>query len=74
VVENGVVKAVQVKRGISNDSHVEVTEGVTEGMEVVSGTYRAINRELEDGSKVRVEEPKKQPGKPKGKAHERERH
>jgi len=66
VVENGVVKAVQVKRGISNDSHVEVTEGVTEGMEVVSGTYRAINRELEDGSKVRVEEPKKQPGKPKG--------
>jgi HlyD family secretion protein len=66
VVENGVAKAVQVKRGISNDSHVEVTEGVTEGMEVVSGTYRAINRELEDGSKVRVEEPKKQPGKPKG--------
>jgi HlyD family secretion protein len=66
VVENGVVKAVQVKRGISNDSHVEVTEGVTEGMDVVSGTYRAINRELEDGSKVRVEEPKKQPGKPKG--------
>lgn len=66
VVENGVVKAVQVKRGISNDSHVEITEGVTEGMEVVSGTYRAINRELEDGSKVRVDEPKKQPGKPKG--------
>jgi hypothetical protein len=26
---------------------------------VVSGSYKAINRELEDGSKVRVEEPKK---------------
>jgi HlyD family secretion protein len=66
VVENGVAKAVNVKRGISNDTHVEITEGVPEGAEVVSGSYKAINRELEDGAKVRVEEPKKQPGKPKG--------
>jgi hypothetical protein len=39
---------------------------VTEGMEVVSGSYKAINRELEDGAKVRIEEPKKPAGKPKG--------
>lgn len=66
VVDNGVVKAVPVKRGISNDSHVEITEGIEENAQVVSGSYRAINRELEDGSKVRVEEPKKEPGKPAG--------
>ena len=66
VVENGVAKAVPVKRGISNDSHVEITEGVSEGVEVISGSYKSINRELEDGSKVRVEEPKKPGGKPKG--------
>jgi HlyD family secretion protein len=66
VVDKGVVKAVPVKRGISNDTHVEISEGVTDSMEVVSGSYKAINRELEDGSKVRVEETKKQPGKPKG--------
>lgn len=66
VVDNGVVKAVSVKRGISNDTHVEIIEGATEGMDVVSGSYKAINRELEDGTKVRVEEPKKQPGKAKG--------
>jgi HlyD family secretion protein len=65
-VDNGVVKAVPVKRGISNDTYVEITEGVTEGMEVVSGSYKAINRELEDGAKVRVEEQKKQQAKPKG--------
>ena len=59
VVENGVVKAVPVKRGISNDSHVEIVEGVAEGAEVVSGSYKAINRELEDGAKVRIEEQKK---------------
>jgi HlyD family secretion protein len=65
VVENSVVKAMPVKRGISNDAYVEVSEGVSEGADVVSGSYKAINRELEDGSKVRVEEPKKQPTKPK---------
>ena len=59
VIENGAVKAVPVKRGISNDSHVEIVEGLSEGAEVVSGSYKAINRELEDGAKVRVEEQKK---------------
>jgi len=58
VVDDGVAKAVSVKRGISNDSHVEIVEGVEEGMKVVSGSYKAINRELEDGAKVRVKEPK----------------
>jgi HlyD family secretion protein len=59
VVENGVAKAVPVKRGISDDAFTEITEGIDEGTQVVSGTYKAINRELEDGAKVRIEEPKK---------------
>jgi len=63
VVEGGVVKAVPVKRGISNDAYVEITDGVSEGVEVVSGSYKAINRELEDGAKVRVEEQKKMAGR-----------
>lgn len=66
VLDKGVVKAVPVKRGISNDSHVEVVEGLSEGAEVVSGSYKAINRELEDGAKVRVEEPKKMGPQKKG--------
>lgn len=59
VIENNVVKAIPVQRGISNDTYVEVTEGIKEDMLVVSGSYKAINRELEDGSKVKIEEPKK---------------
>jgi HlyD family secretion protein len=59
VVEGNVVKAIPVKRGISDEAYVEITEGIKEDMQVVSGTYKAINRELEDGSKVRIEEPKK---------------
>lgn len=65
-VENGVAKAIPVKRGISNDQYVEITQGVTDSMRVVSGSYKAINRELEDGMKVRVEETKK-PGDEKAK-------
>ena len=33
--------------------------GVKDSVLVVSGSYKAINRELEDGTKVRIEEPKK---------------
>jgi HlyD family secretion protein len=64
VVDKGVVKAMPVKRGISDGSFIEIMEGIGEGAEVVSGSYKAINRELEDGSKVRVEEQKKMAGSP----------
>lgn len=60
VVEDGVAKAMPVKRGISDDSYMEIAEGLKKDVQVVSGSYKAINRELEDGAKVRVEEPKKQ--------------
>jgi HlyD family secretion protein len=56
------VKQVPVKRGISDDTYVEILEGITEGMEVISGGYKAINRELEDGKQVKADEVKKQPG------------
>jgi HlyD family secretion protein len=47
------VKMVPVKRGISDDSYSEITEGVSEGQQVVSGGYKAISRDLEDGKKVK---------------------
>jgi HlyD family secretion protein len=60
VVDNGVIKAVPVKRGISSDQYTEIVSGLSEG------SYKAINRELEDGAKVRVEESKmKSAEKPK---------
>ena len=58
VVENGKSKIVQVKAGISDDDYLEIKEGLEGSEEVVSGSYRVISRELEDGSKVRVEEKK----------------
>ena len=64
VAESDHVRMVPVKRGISDDSHVEILEGIDENQDVVSGTYKAINRDLEDGKKVVIGEP---PGEAKEK-------
>ncbi len=61
VVENGKAKMVKVKRGISDDNYTEITEGLNDGQEVISGGFKAINRELEDGKAVKVENTKKGP-------------
>lgn len=53
-VDNGKVKMIEVERGISDDDYTEIVRGLEEGMEIVSGGYRAINRDLEDGTAVRV--------------------
>jgi HlyD family secretion protein len=52
VVEGDHVKMVPVKIGISDDNYWEVTEGLKEGQEVVSGGYHAISHDLEDGKKI----------------------
>lgn len=56
LVNSGKAKMVVVETGISDDNYLEIKKGVKEGDEVVSGSYRAISRELEDGSIVRVED------------------
>jgi HlyD family secretion protein len=53
VLEGERVKMVPVKIGISDDTHWEITDGLKEDQEVVSGGYRAISRDLEDGKKVK---------------------
>ena len=63
--EADTVKQVPVKRGISDDNFVEIIAGVREGIEVVSGGFKAINRELEDGKKIKVDNEKNSPGGPK---------
>jgi HlyD family secretion protein len=64
-VDGAQARMVPVKRGISDDTHVEITEGLSEGAEVISGGYKAINRELEEGKKVKVGPPDEKPEKEK---------
>jgi HlyD family secretion protein len=54
VVEGDHVKAMPVKIGICDDNYWEITSGLTNGEEIVSGGYRAIGRDLQDGSKIHV--------------------
>lgn len=53
VVKGEHVAAVPVKIGICDDNYWEITDGLTNGEEIVSGGYRAISRDLNDGSKVK---------------------
>ncbi|MGK9476131.1 efflux RND transporter periplasmic adaptor subunit [Melioribacter sp. OK-6-Me] len=54
IVENGKAKMVKVKTGISDDNYIEIIEGLKGNEEVISGPYRAISKELEDGKTVTV--------------------
>ncbi|MBN2279065.1 MAG: efflux RND transporter periplasmic adaptor subunit [Candidatus Marinimicrobia bacterium] len=44
----------EVTVGISSDTHFEVLEGLTEGDYIVTGSYKAISKELQDSSMVQV--------------------
>jgi HlyD family secretion protein len=53
VVDGDRAKMAPVKIGISDDTHWEIVDGLREGQEVVSGGYRAISRDLDDGKRIR---------------------
>ena len=46
------VKTVPVKIGISDDNFWEITDGLKDGDEIVTGNYRAISHDLDDGKKI----------------------
>ena len=52
VVNGDSVKAMPVKIGISDNNFWEITDGLKEGDEIVTGGYHAIMRDLDDGKKI----------------------
>lgn len=54
VVEGDHVKTVPVKIGICDDNYWEITDGLTNDEQIISGGYRAVGRDLQDGSKIRI--------------------
>lgn len=52
--ENNKAKMVEVKTGISDDSYMEIVSGLEGGEKVISGPYKAISKDLEDGSTLRL--------------------
>ena len=47
------VKLLPVKTGISDSDYFEIVTGLNEGQQIVSGGYKAISKDLEDGKKVK---------------------
>ena len=56
LIKNGKAKKVDVETGLSDDNYIAVLKGLEGGEDVVSGSYKAISRELNDDMQVRVEE------------------
>ncbi|MCB0263463.1 MAG: efflux RND transporter periplasmic adaptor subunit [Calditrichia bacterium] len=56
VVKNGKAEARQVKTGVQSDTHIEILDGLEEGEEIVIGNYRAISKDLQNGSEIVVKE------------------
>jgi HlyD family secretion protein len=54
-VEGGKAIAKQVKTGIQSEELIEILEGLSEGDEVVTGSYRAISKDLQNGAVVTID-------------------
>jgi HlyD family secretion protein len=56
--ERVTARLVPVQTGIADNNFIEIRSGIREGDEIVSGSYTAISKDLKDGSKTKIEEPK----------------
>ena len=53
-IEDGKAVAKQVTTGIQSDDLIEILDGLDEGEEVVTGSYRAISKDISNGDVVTV--------------------
>lgn len=66
-VEGGKAIARQVKTGIQSEDLIQILDGIREGDEIVTGSYRAISKDLENGAGVTISKtPLKDTDKDKG--------
>jgi HlyD family secretion protein len=54
VVKDKIARQVAVETGISSDTEIEILKGLSDGDEVVSGSYRILSKQIKDGDKVVV--------------------
>jgi HlyD family secretion protein len=54
-IEGGRALARQVETGIQSDDLIEILDGLKEGDEIVTGSYRAISKDLENGAMVSID-------------------
>ena len=50
-----IAKQVEVETGIASDTEWEITRGLEDGDEVVSGSYRILSKQLKNGDEVTID-------------------
>jgi HlyD family secretion protein len=53
--EGDSVRLVPVQTGIADNNLIEIRSGIKDGDEVVSGSYKAISKDLKDRSRIKIE-------------------
>jgi HlyD family secretion protein len=56
VVRDGIAHMVEVSTSISDDTHIAVESGITGGDTVITGPFRLLRTEIQDGDAVRIRE------------------
>lgn len=56
-IEGGKAVAKQVKTGIQSEDYIQIVDGLAAGDQVVTGSYRAISKDLENGAAVTIGKP-----------------
>jgi HlyD family secretion protein len=51
---DGTVKKVKVKTSIQDINYIEITDGLKDGDEIITGPYSTVSKELRDGMKVQI--------------------
>lgn len=60
VNQNGTAKLRVVKTGIQDDTNIEITSGLKEGDEIITGPYNMVSKKLNPGDKVEDKNKKNQ--------------
>lgn len=61
VVEGNKARMQKVQLGIQDENYFEVKEGLTDGVEVITGPYSIVNQRLKDNSPIKVKSRKTNP-------------
>ncbi len=65
IIRDGKAYQQPVKTDISDDTKIEVIEGLSEGDEIVTGSFRVLSKTLKDGDLVKTRKPKSRSGSQK---------
>ncbi|HRK60501.1 MAG TPA: hypothetical protein PLI74_12715, partial [Candidatus Kapabacteria bacterium] len=52
---NNKAKQTKVETGLSDQGYIEITSGIKEGDEIISGNFQAINKLLNDNDKIIID-------------------